>query len=314
MQRMTLSTSSIAEIMMTGMCRRCGSAFNRSSTSYPFMSGIMISSKTRSMGFACSTSKASRPLVAVATLVYPRRLSRRVSVYRLSSLSSTTRSAASGTVTARPSWPMPGSCRAVEAFRPAWYRSHRSPRQSPSRDRQPHGVRRQRDHRDVPRFGRGFDPMRRLPTVEHRQTQVHQNHVGLLGGRHGYGLCAIGGDEHRVPCSRQPALQHVDIVLIVLDVQDFHSLPPSSRSAPARVVWSRPRKPHAASHPVRDYARHSPAACTAPHIVSHFDLRPMQTRARVGDVCVRRGISSIGSSILVTPSGDKRTIPPFGGG
>src|SRR5436853_174958 len=70
MQRTTLSSSSTAEIMMTGMCRRPPSAFIWVSTSYPFTFGIMISSSTRSNGllrtsyraFACRHGNALRAI------------------------------------------------------------------------------------------------------------------------------------------------------------------------------------------------------------------------------------------------------------
>jgi hypothetical protein len=68
MQATTLATSSSAEIMITGMSRRAGLPFMRSSTASPSRSGIITSSSTRSNFSRASRSSAACPPLAEATL------------------------------------------------------------------------------------------------------------------------------------------------------------------------------------------------------------------------------------------------------
>ena len=60
--RATASISSTAEIMMTGIVRSTASARMRSSTSKPSISGIMMSSRTRSIGRAASDLERGAPV------------------------------------------------------------------------------------------------------------------------------------------------------------------------------------------------------------------------------------------------------------
>ena len=64
-QRTTLSMSSSAEIMITGMWRRPVSSLRRRSTAKPSISGIMMSSRIRSTVSPASRARASRPWIAV---------------------------------------------------------------------------------------------------------------------------------------------------------------------------------------------------------------------------------------------------------
>src|SRR5215470_10625642 len=52
-------------------------------------------------------------------------------------------------------------------------------------------VRRERDDRDVARLRVGLEPPRRLPSVDHRHLQIHEDDVGPLGKRHGAALLAV---------------------------------------------------------------------------------------------------------------------------
>ena len=58
MQPATASSSSSAEIMMTGMWRRSGSSLSRLRTAKPFISGMMMSRSTRSTGLVRTMSRA----------------------------------------------------------------------------------------------------------------------------------------------------------------------------------------------------------------------------------------------------------------
>src|SRR5262245_20358893 len=80
-----------------------------------------------------------------------------------------------------------------------------------------------RDNGNCAGLRRGLDPARSLPAVEHRQAQIHKNEIGPFGCRHGDALRAVGGDHDRVAGARQPAFQHVDVVVVILDVENLHA-------------------------------------------------------------------------------------------
>ena len=99
-----------------------------------------------------------------------------------------------------------------------------------------HRVRGQRDHRHAGGRGRGLQPARRLPAVDHGQAQVEQDQVGRLALRHQDRLHAVGGEQHLVALALQPPRQHVAVELVVLDKQDLgHAVlaPPARRPARA---------------------------------------------------------------------------------
>ena len=79
------------------------------------------------------------------------------------------------------------------------------------------------------RGGVGFDPPGCLFTVDAGQRKVHENEVGLLGGRHGNALRSVGRDDDGEPRPREPVFQHVDVVVVVLDVENLHATPVDRR-------------------------------------------------------------------------------------
>src|SRR5262249_5413426 len=83
-------------------------------------------------------------------------------------------------------------------------------------------MRGERDDRDVAGLRIVLEPPRRLPAVDHRHLQIHQNDVGALGERHRAALLSVlRGHNLEVVQQLQPHLEHVDIVVVVLDVQHF---------------------------------------------------------------------------------------------
>src|SRR5262249_48651228 len=105
-------------------------------------------------------------------------------------------------------------------------------------------------HRNLLGVGGGLDFTGCLPAVEHRQAQVHQDHVRPLARRHCDPLCTVGGDDDRVAGSGQTVLQHEDVIFIIFDVQNFHLGP-----------WRQ-----YAARPLHEFGQH--AAHLAQHVVT----------------------------------------------
>jgi hypothetical protein len=51
----------------------------------------------------------------------------------------------------------------------------------------------------------------------------------VLGGRHGNALRPLGRDDDRESRPRQAVFQHIDVVVIVLDVENLHATPVDRR-------------------------------------------------------------------------------------
>src|ERR687888_794943 len=80
---------------------------------------------------------------------------------------------------------------------------------------------RQGDNGDRLRLGRGFEPTRRFPAIQHGQTHIHQDQVGgfRVGQRHAF--LAIDGNDDLVTPAPQAPRQHIPVQLVVFDYQDF---------------------------------------------------------------------------------------------
>src|SRR5262249_10025672 len=117
-----------------------------------------------------------------------------------------------------------------------------------------HRVRGERDHGDGARFGCSLEPARGFPAVDHREAQVHDDEIGLLGFRHLDPLCAVDRDQYGEAGARQPVPEHVDVVVVVLDVEDLHGL---FLAANPVTSWRRSRS---ASGPSPPAARHRSAS------------------------------------------------------
>src|SRR5262245_16930740 len=83
-------------------------------------------------------------------------------------------------------------------------------------------MRRERDDRDVARLRVLLQSPRRLPAVDHRHFEIHQDNVGALGERHGAALLAVLRRQNlEVVQQLEPHLEHIDVVVVVLDVEHF---------------------------------------------------------------------------------------------
>src|SRR5271156_2562312 len=112
-----------------------------------------------------------------------------------------------------------------------------------------HRVRGQRDDRDVAGRGVGLQAPRRLPAVDLQQVQIHQDQVGKLGRRHRDPGGPVRGAEDLVVAEHiEPQGQHVEVILVVFDVEKLAHIRPrthrparpltSSNSAPTRAISS----------------------------------------------------------------------------
>ena len=79
----------------------------------------------------------------------------------------------------------------------------------------------ERDDRDGARLRVGLEPARRLPAVDDRKLQVHEDQVRLLLGGHRAAALAVLRHQHLVLVGELEAhLEHVDVVVVVFDVED----------------------------------------------------------------------------------------------
>src|SRR5262249_27438343 len=85
------------------------------------------------------------------------------------------------------------------------------------------GVRGGGDDRNVTRGGIVLQPPRRLPAVDDRELEIHHDHVGLLGRGLGTSDLAVLGHQHLELVEQlEPHLEHVDVVVVVFDVEDSY--------------------------------------------------------------------------------------------
>jgi hypothetical protein len=71
--------------------------------------------------------------------------------------------------------------------------------------------------------GVGFEPPRRFFPVYIRQCEVHENEVRLFCRRHGNAMCPIRCNNDGKARARKPVFQHVDVVVVILDVEYLHT-------------------------------------------------------------------------------------------
>src|ERR1700722_3361828 len=85
-----------------------------------------------------------------------------------------------------------------------------------------HGMCGERNDRNMPRLLIGLEPAGRFPAVYHGKIEVPQDNVGHFGYRLFASDRAILGDQDLEPVEQfEPHLQHVDVVVVVLDIKDF---------------------------------------------------------------------------------------------
>src|SRR5262245_55937172 len=82
-------------------------------------------------------------------------------------------------------------------------------------------MRGERNDRNVTRVRIALEAARGLPAVDARHFKVHQHDVRPLGGGHLAALLAILGGEHlELVGELEPHLEHVDVVVVVFDVEN----------------------------------------------------------------------------------------------
>src|SRR5688572_5938878 len=226
--------------MMMGMKGSSGFCLMRRATSLPSIDGIITSSRIRSGGDECTASSDCCPSVAVCTLYY-HASSRARSSSTLSSWSSTTRMRPVSSGAGDEARGTPVSCAVIATEELLHFCDHGARfarlREIPVASNL-HGlfpirrqrVRSERDDRNVPRAGIVLENLRRFPTVDDRDRDIHQDQVGPLGTRLGNTLFAVQRLRHGV--AEMPQDRGIDdaVVFIVLDKQDglsfrAHSIP-----------------------------------------------------------------------------------------
>src|SRR5262245_58408144 len=83
-------------------------------------------------------------------------------------------------------------------------------------------MRGERDDRNVARVRIALEAARGLPAVDARHFKVHQHDVRPLGGGHLAPLLAVLGGEHLELLEQlEPHLEHVDVVVVVFDLENL---------------------------------------------------------------------------------------------
>src|SRR5262245_8999487 len=78
------------------------------------------------------------------------------------------------------------------------------------------------DNRNVACCWTALQPPRGFPAVDHRHFEVHQDEIRLLRCSHLTALFAVLSRQHfEVPEQLEPHLEHVDVVVIVFDIENL---------------------------------------------------------------------------------------------
>src|ERR1700741_891547 len=93
----------------------------------------------------------------------------------------------------------------------------------------------------------GLDPAGSFPAIEHRQAEIHEDHVGLLADREFYATGTVARDHYGVALTLEAALKHVDVVLIVFDIQNLHARTPFTLACWPRSIESGSMRPNSRS-------------------------------------------------------------------
>src|SRR5215469_7425645 len=80
----------------------------------------------------------------------------------------------------------------------------------------------QSDDGNVLRLRVAFETPRGFPAVNNGHFNVHQDNIRLLGRRHLAPFLAVRGRENlEIPKKLKPHFEHIDVVVIVLDIKHF---------------------------------------------------------------------------------------------
>src|SRR5215216_2950808 len=63
-----------------------------------------------------------------------------------------------------------------------------------------------------------------LPAREHRQAQIHQDEIRFLASCRLDALLAVPGHDHLIAVLREAPAEHVDVVLVIFDVEDLRQM------------------------------------------------------------------------------------------
>ncbi len=85
-----------------------------------------------------------------------------------------------------------------------------------------HRMRGHSDDRDVAGLWMSLEPSHGFPAVNNRHFEVHQNYVRALGhGQLAALLAVVGREDLEIAKQLKPSLEHVEVVVVVLDVEQF---------------------------------------------------------------------------------------------
>src|SRR5688572_16022566 len=203
--------------MMIGMNGRVSSALIRRATSIPSMRGIITSRRIRSGGDWRTRSNASSPSAALS-IWYPLASRRARMTSTLSSWSSTMRMRVRGDPSAAIALPEELLHLAHHGFRLAGLgevavAAHLHRLLTVRRER----VRGERDDRDMLGVGVALEYLGRLPAIDDRDGDIHQDQVGLFGACLGDAFLAIERLHDPIPEVLQDGGINDAVVFVVLN-------------------------------------------------------------------------------------------------
>src|SRR5665213_254186 len=185
-----LSVESSAVCMMTGMNGSDSSPLMRRTTSNPSIFGIITGSRMRSRCGADNTRSSPTSPSAASSTIYPRASSRARSSWILSALSSTTSmrlGASSGIGPTKEPLYLGDNCAGLTRFGQVSVTSYFHGLLSVGSQ----GMRSERNYWNVPCCRVVFEHLRRLPAVNHRYRDIHEDQIGLLGASFRYALLSV---------------------------------------------------------------------------------------------------------------------------
>src|SRR5262245_41507804 len=78
------------------------------------------------------------------------------------------------------------------------------------------------DNRNISRCWAALQPPRGFPTVDNGHFEIHQDNIRLLRCSHLAALFAVLRRQHFVVAEQlEPHLEHVDVVIVVFDIENF---------------------------------------------------------------------------------------------
>src|SRR5262249_22515381 len=133
-----------------------------------------------------------------------------------------------------------------------WHRTHRTLWRWPSRARSPPRARTCHD-RDVLGLRIVLETPDGFPTIVVRHFEIHQDHVRVLGrGQLAALLAVLRCENLEAAMQLEARLEHVQVVVVVFDVEHFGHVAASVLLTAALITRSLRRRGRAASAALRD--------------------------------------------------------------